>query len=255
MQEAHNVQSFKLGPDYIDTGFHTAITGRPCINLDKFLLTPIGKENNSTEILRSHFYSYSNSADVLIIEADGGIFGDWYHDGNSPAQIACDLDLPVILVADAFTYCQTLGIMLNPLFTFKPGLNLAGIILNKVTSKQHFERITETVDTKNRNKIFGYIPPEETLFINERHLGLKTKSELSEIDIETKIDKISSFFSKQISIDCLKKLQVEQPAIKKTQTSKQKNIKFKIAIAKDKAFSFYLCKNRVNKRLSDWQRK
>jgi cobyrinic acid a,c-diamide synthase len=240
VQNNYSVQSFKLGPDYIDSGYHSAITGKPCINIDKFLLNS-DDSRDAVEIIKNHFYSYSSDSDALVIEAVGGIFDDWYHDGNNPAQIAIDLGINVILVADGFSYCQTLGLMLNPIFEYKKELNISGLIINKVSSKEHYERIVETLSDKHKNKTLGYINGSEELFINERHLGLMTAAELE--NRNSKIPKLAKIFSKSIDLN---KLISNYIVVPNSFTCKKRCLsttKCRIAVAKDKAFSFYYAYN------------
>ncbi|MCP4179304.1 MAG: cobyrinate a,c-diamide synthase [bacterium] len=236
----YRVQSFKLGPDYIDSGYHSSITGKPCVNLDKFLLSSDDSKDVSS-IIKNHFYSYSSDADALVIEAVGGIFDDWYHDGNNPAQIAVDLDVNIILVADGFSYCQTLGIMLNPLFDYKKELNISGLIINKVSSKEHYERIIETLSEEFKSKAIGYINGSEELFINERHLGLMTAPELK--NRSSKIPKLAKIFSNSIDLEkiILNTIEIPDRFINNRKSSSIK--KCRIAVAKDKAFSFYYAYN------------
>ncbi|HJO91960.1 MAG TPA: cobyrinate a,c-diamide synthase [Victivallales bacterium] len=236
----YRVQSFKLGPDYIDSGYHSAITGKPCVNLDKFLLSPDDCKD-AVKVIKDHFYSYSTDAEALVIEAVGGIFDDWYHDGNNPAQIALDLGVNVILVADGFSYCQTLGIMLNPIFEYKKELNISGLIINKVSSQEHYSRIIETLSEKHKRKAIGYISGSEDLFINERHLGLMTAPELKHRS--SKIPRLAEIFSKSIDLEKLISNTIEIPSKFTYKTSSSSIKKCRIAVAKDKAFSFYYAYN------------
>ena len=237
VKNGYNVRSFKLGPDYIDSGYHEKITGKPCINLDKFLLTPVGEEVSQIEIIKEQFNLYASDSDALIIEAVGGLFDDWHKDGNSPYQIAIELGVPVVLVADGYASCQTLGIMLNSLFEYNSELDLAGIIINRVCSEQHFERIIETVKTKYKKRIIGYLLNSKELFINERYLGLTTVPEIK--NIKEHIDNLAKTFNKTLSIDSFIGLTKHFT----TETSKTVGVQIKkcckIAVAKDKAFSFY----------------
>lgn len=238
VKQGLNVRSFKLGPDYIDSSYHARITGKPCINLDKFLLTPFCELDRQKEILRETFYSYASTSDALVVEGVGGLFDDWNNDGNNPAQIAVDLNIPILLIADGFSFCQTLGIMLNPLLEYKPELRIAGVLLNKISSKKHFEKILETISAHHKDKIIGYISADEKLFINERHLGLITESETDNISERTHY--LSDMFSKVIPVDSLLKLQMEIPIVhQKIKTNTHHAEKCRIAVARDKAFSFY----------------
>ncbi|MCX5774142.1 MAG: cobyrinate a,c-diamide synthase [Fusobacteria bacterium] len=232
-----NVRSFKLGPDYIDSSYHAKITGTPCINLDKFLLTPFGENYRQKEILKETFYSYAETSDALVVEGVGGLFDDWNNDGNNPAQIAIDLGIPILLIADGFSFCQTLGIMLNPLFEYNPELKIAGVVLNKISSDKHFEKIIEPISPQHKDKIIGYISADEKLFINERHLGLITESETDNISERTNY--LAEIFSRIINLDFILQLNVEIPLQYLVETISHQKYKCRIAVARDKAFSFH----------------
>ena len=92
-QKGCKVQPFKCGPDYIDTKFHTAVCGRPSINLDTFMATP--------EHVRELFAHYGEDADVCVVEGMMGLFDGYDRDRGSSAEIARVLDIPVVLVVDA----------------------------------------------------------------------------------------------------------------------------------------------------------
>jgi len=238
--QGYSVQSFKLGPDYIDSGHHAMLTGRPCINLDKFLLTPKGLENSSTLILKEHFYSYSEDCDTMVIEAVGGIYDDWYHDGNNPAQIAIDLDLEVILVADGFSYCQTLGIMLNSVINHNKDLKVSSVILNRISSKEHYERILETISPEYKHMFIGFLELDKHLFIPERHLGLATANESD--NILSRKSKLIEIFSK-FNTKYFTQKNIIINSLPKSYVMSTRGKRFRIAIAYDKAFSFYYAYN------------
>ena len=60
------VQSYKVGPDYIDPGFHEIASGRPSHNLDSWLVG----EKKIAEIFSSTF----GDADIAIIEGVMGLY-------------------------------------------------------------------------------------------------------------------------------------------------------------------------------------
>ena len=91
--KGYRVQPFKCGPDYIDTKFHSAVCGRPSINLDTFMASP--------EHVRELFARYGKDADVGVVEGMMGLFDGYDRDQGSSAEIAQTLNIPVVLVVDA----------------------------------------------------------------------------------------------------------------------------------------------------------
>ena len=70
-RQGFKVQPFKVGPDYIDPAFHTAITGRNSINLDSWML--------SDTYIKEMFERYAQEADLSIVEGVMGLY-DGYGD-------------------------------------------------------------------------------------------------------------------------------------------------------------------------------
>ncbi|WP_108651071.1 cobyrinate a,c-diamide synthase [Dongshaea marina] len=238
------VQSFKLGPDYIDAGFHAKITGQPCINLDKYLLTPHGQEVQQQEILRRHFWGYFEENDALIVEAVGGIFDDWDNSDNSPYAQASMLGINIMLVADGFASTQTLGYMLQGLLQRDEEKRILGLLINKASSAQHYRKIIEPLSEPEQALCVGYLPSSAKLYINERHLGLVTQIErlVSGEDIR----EIACLYRETIAADYTHRFKIPQPALNlpgRKPTADTTQLQLKIAIARDQAFSFYYAYN------------
>lgn len=230
------VQSFKLGPDYIDSAHHSSITHQKCVNLDTFLFSGQTKKTNYN-LLKKHFNEYASLSDISVIEAVGGIFDDWNKLGESPADIAIALDLGIILVADGFSYCQTLGIMLNAVISHNTKLNIIGIIINKVHSEIHYQRIIDGIDNSYKNMILGYLKSSESLFIEERHLGLITAPE--SLNIKERADETASNIENFINYKKFSQLISYKQVKFKYSPINKKYSTCKIAIPYDQAFSFY----------------
>lgn len=232
------VRSFKLGPDYIDSAYHAKLTGNPCINLDKFLMTPYGKEDKGSNILKDVFSSYLHESDALVVEAVGGIFDDWNNDGNNPAQIAIDIELPVILVADGYSYCQTLGIMLNSVLEYNKKLQIEGVLINRIACEKQFYKILETMRPEIKSKVIGFVPNDNNLFIEERHLGLITEreSDCPSARVEYLAKKFLNTISEEFLTGLKFKCHVNPNPILTLPSAKKL---CKIAVGRDKAFSFY----------------
>ena len=161
------VQPFKCGPDYIDTKFHTAVCGRPSINLDTFMATP--------EHVRELFSHYGTDADVCIVEGMMGLFDGYDRDRGSSAEIAATLGIPVVLVVDAKSAAYSMAPLLQGFINFRKNVHIAGVIFNKVGSEKHFKMLQEVCDDL-MIKCFGYLPKSAELEQGSRYLGLDFSS-------------------------------------------------------------------------------
>jgi cobyrinic acid a,c-diamide synthase len=165
------VQGFKVGPDFIDPGHHTAVTGRPSRNLDGWMLGGI--------INRDIFARAAAGADVSIIEGMMGLF-----DGSSPvneigssAELAKQLDAPVLLVIDGSAMARSAAAMVSGYATFDPALRVAGVLFNRVSSEGHYKLLKEAVEQETDVVAVGYLRPDPGVTISDRHLGLVTAME------------------------------------------------------------------------------
>ena len=112
VKKGMRVQPFKCGPDYIDTKFHTAVCGRPSINLDTFMA--------SREHVKELFVHYGADADVCIVEGMMGLFDGYDRDKGSSAEIASVLNVPVVLVVDAKSAAYSMAALLHGFLHFTP---------------------------------------------------------------------------------------------------------------------------------------
>lgn len=264
------VQSFKVGPDYIDPMFHRAVTGRPCRNLDPILTSP--------EYVQSCFDRYTQGVDYTVVEGVMGLFDgvsipqtidsinnstditeskslELIPDFASTAHIARLLDLPVILVLDCRSLSGSIAAIAHGFATFDPRVKIAGFILNKVGSDRHAQLLTTALAPLDI-PVLGILRREASIEIPDRHLGLVPTAEL---------DNLSAFFTqlRDLAEECFdwekllplfKKNQQNQKSypplllaqpVQRTQggwggSSPEINpAKIKIAVASDRAFSFY----------------
>lgn len=159
------VQCFKVGPDFIDPGFHTAVTGRVSRNLDGWMM--------GREYCLSSFTKNARDADMVIVEGVMGLYdGLGATEEGSSAQIAKWLNLPVVLIIDGSSFARTAGAVVLGLETFDPALKIAGIIFNKVAGKSHFDMLQQASAEKSRIPVLGYIHRSPDWHTPERHLGL-----------------------------------------------------------------------------------
>ncbi len=166
------VAPFKCGPDFIDPGYHRAVTGRPSINLDGWMC--------GGEFVRQTFQiSLASLAGptVAVIEGVMGLFdgiGASSREGSS-AQIAAITGAPVVLVVNAQGMAASAAALVKGFAGFDPQVRLAGVIFNNVGSDSHGALLREALATHCPEiTCFGCIPRDESLVIPSRHLGLVT---------------------------------------------------------------------------------
>ncbi len=166
------VQPFKVGPDFIDPGFHTMVTGVVSRNLDGWML--------SREANRSVFARGIASADGAVVEGVMGLFDgyDGTTEAGSTAEMAKWLQLPVILVVDARSMARSAAALVHGFCTFDPEIRCAGVIFNRVGSDAHLGFLKEAMVVSHPHiPVIGGFPRQETLNLPERHLGLVTVEE------------------------------------------------------------------------------
>mgnify|MGYP001598813006 CR=1 FL=1 len=225
-------QPFKVGPDFIDPGYHSIVCGRPSINLDSWMMP----QRYVIESFRQH----SEGADIAIIE---GVMGLLDGGDASSAEMARILDLPVILVLDAGGMAETAGAILYGLKNYDKRLNIAGAILNRVGSDIHYKMISEAISGRWGAELFGYIKKDGAIGIKERHLGLVTAIE-NRLSDET-IEQLIRAVEEGVDLDAiLKKSEVrsQESVVTELVPSPQSpapSAKVRLAVAYDEAFSFY----------------
>jgi len=171
MQRGLRVQPYKVGPDYLDTGWHTALCGVPSRNLDSFMLPP--------SILNALFGEHMQQADVAVIEGVMGLFDGYGTDPNycSSAAMAKQLGCPVILLVDGKAVSTSIAATVMGFQHFDPSLNIAGVIVNRVNSDGHFQLLKSAIERYCALPVLGYVPRADGVTLPERHLGLVTARE------------------------------------------------------------------------------
>ncbi|WP_330249253.1 cobyrinate a,c-diamide synthase [Nocardia sp. NBC_00565] len=166
----HRVAPFKVGPDYIDPGYHGLAAGRPGRNLDPVLV--------GAERVVPLYRHGADGCDLAVVEGVMGLF-DGRIDENqsaaiaegSTAQVAGLLGAPVILVVDARGHSQSLAALLHGFATFDAAIRLGGVILNRVGSERHDQVLRAACDRVGL-PVLGSLPRMSELEVPSRHLGL-----------------------------------------------------------------------------------
>ncbi|EGT3571900.1 cobyrinate a,c-diamide synthase [Citrobacter amalonaticus] len=170
-QRGLRVQPCKVGPDYLDTAWHTAISGTASCNLDSFML--------SEPILNALFCEQMQQADIAVIEGVMGLYDGYGTDPNycSTAAMAKQLGCPVILLVDGKAVSTSIAATVMGFRHFDPTLNIAGVIVNRVNSDSHFQLLKTAIERYCAIPVLGYVPRVDGVALPERHLGLVTARE------------------------------------------------------------------------------
>lgn len=161
------VAPFKVGPDYIDPGYHSMASGRPGRNLDSVMC---GDELMAP--LLAHGFVTPDAANIAVIEGVMGLFDGQLGTGRgSSAEIATSIQTPVVVVVDTAHASLTHAAVVAGLATFDPNVTIAGVILNRVASPRHGAEVARGLDRLGI-PVLGRIPRTESIFVPSRHLGL-----------------------------------------------------------------------------------
>lgn len=219
------VQSFKCGPDYIDTFHHSQASSRQGINLDTFMMS-------ETHVKWLYSY-YSNDADVAIVEGVMGLFDGAVKAEGSSAAIAMLLDIPVILVVNAKAMAYSVAPLLYGLKHFNRDLKIAGVIFNFVNTESHYQFLKDACADVGITPL-GYVPVNEAINIPSRHLGLMISPEN---DYNAIIARAAAHISQSVDLDQLLELTMQHaPAYR--ETALPTSSKLRIGVARDSSFIF-----------------
>ncbi|HEY9606026.1 MAG TPA: cobyrinate a,c-diamide synthase [Allocoleopsis sp.] len=239
-RQNRTIQSFKVGPDYIDPMFHTWVTGRPCRNLDPVL--------TSENYVQDCFRDRVRGAEYALVEGVMGLFdgasgrSDW----ASTAHVARLLQLPVLLVLDCSRLSRSVAAIAHGYRSFDPRIQIAGVVLNRVGSDRHLELLKDALEPLQL-PVLGVLRRHDTIKIPDRHLGLVPTAEMVELD--TLIDQLAqlggSCFDWERLFPLLTPPLVRGGILNQTLSAsplvkgKNDQLPIRLAIARDRAFSFY----------------
>ena len=188
------VVSAKSGPDYIDPKFHQASSGIPCINLDAWAMR--------TGQIGSLACSHAHDHEMLLIEGAMGLFDGAADGKGSAGDLAACLGSPVVLVIDCAKQAQSVAALALGFRNFRPDVQLAGVILNRVGSDRH-RAMVETACAQHLPDIpvIGAVRGSNVLSLPERHLGLVQAGEHDALD--GFLDQAAAIISDDVDLDRL----------------------------------------------------
>ncbi len=224
-----SVQPFKAGPDFIDPGLHALVTGTVSRNLDLWMC--------GEDYVRQSLARHSSSADATVIE---GVMG--YFDGHerSTATLAKATGAKVVLVVDAYGMAESAAAIIEGFKNYSKGTGapVDAVIFNRVGSKKHFMRLKDAVSHLDI-EVLGHLSREAAFSMPERHLGLMVAEEapLSKEAIEG----LASVVSEHIDMGRVAELAGgdQAPPFNGKETVVAESRGIRIAVARDRAFSFY----------------
>ncbi len=239
-----HVQGYKVGPDYIDTAFHKAVTGIASRNLDTFLMGEEGVKKSFQK----------GSGNIGIIEGVMGLYdGIGASEKGSTYHVSKLLgNMPIVLVLSPKGQSASICAEISGFKNYKDS-NIVGVVLNSVSEK-YYNLLKYAIEKNCNIKVFGYIPKTPEIALSSRHLGLVQSMEI--LNLEEKLDICANLMEKYVDIDGiinatqeykistdgdLNNSFKEDDKQKSFESLKEesKNRNFKIGVALDKAFSFY----------------
>ncbi len=233
------VQPFKVGPDYIDGGYHTAVANRPSRHLDSWLTSP----RTVLEI----FENNCKDADVAVVEGFMGLFDgitrvvDGAQDFGSTAQIAQILKANVVLVLDVTGMRINAATVVHGFRSFNEKVKVKCVILNNVRSKRQAEWMKQTIESATKVPVVGLIPYSEEIFLPTRLGGLIPIPEKE--TLKTTLSKLVEYVGERVDIDKIfdvAKDAEELPDIdNEVFPSQPEGKKVRLGLAFDEAFNCY----------------
>lgn len=203
----HEVSGHKIGPDYIDPGYHALATGRPGRNLDPHL---VGADL-LVPLLR-HGASVPRQADMAIVEGVMGLFDGAIGRAGfaSTAHVAGVIDAPVLLVVDVSASARTVGAVVHGLRGFDPAVRVAGVILNKAGSARHAEEARAAVAGIGV-PVLGVLFRDDGISAPSRHLGLVPVAERD--DARAALDRLADQIARRVDLAAVVRIARSAPEL------------------------------------------
>jgi len=252
-----SVAPFKKGPDYIDAGWLALAAGRPCYNLDSFLL-------DEDQNLQS-FLSHSIDCDISVIEGNRGLYDGIDLEGStSTAELAKLLKCPVVLCVDCTKITRTMAAVVAGCIQFDRQVSINGVILNRVANARHEKKLHDTIEHYCEIPVLGAIPKLSQQHFPERHLGLVPTPEHDWA--KDSIDAVIRIAQEHLDLKAIQSIAAQAPCLnaeiglRNAETKNQQPAtslpsaarrakggdqqpKPRIGILKDSAFQFYYPEN------------
>ncbi|WP_218128742.1 cobyrinate a,c-diamide synthase [Nonomuraea maritima] len=198
------VSPHKVGPDYIDPGYHALAAGRPGRNLDPWL--------TGEDLVAPLFLHGAAGCDVAVVEGVMGMFdGRGDTDFASTAHVARLLDAPVVLVVDAARQSRSVAALVHGFVTFDPRVRVGGVVLNRVGSARH-EELCRAALAWAGVPVLGAIGRDDAVSAPSRHLGLVPVAE-RESEAVAAVDRLAALVARSCDLDALLRLARSAPPL------------------------------------------
>jgi len=231
-RRGHKVQTFKVGPDFLDPSYLAIASGRPCYNLDGWMM--------GRKYVEGLFARATADADIAVIEGVMGLFDGTGADSleGSTAEIAAWLKAPVVLAADVYGMARSFAALVKGYATFDRKVRISGVIANLCGSERHGKLLAEALRSASLPPLVAAVPRGGLPGLPSRHLGLVTAD--SRNLSPQKLDELADAFEANSSLPDILKLAGEAgPLNAKSPPRRRLPAKVRLGIAFDGAFHFY----------------
>ncbi|MDD5099811.1 MAG: cobyrinate a,c-diamide synthase [Syntrophales bacterium] len=238
-RRGRKVQTFKVGPDFLDPTYLALASGRPCYNLDGWMA--------GRAYCRRLFAEAAADVDHALVEGAMGLFdgAETGGDAGSTAEIARLLDAPIVLIANVHGMGRSFAALVKGYTTFEAGLRFAGVVANRCGSERHAGWLSDALRAAGLPPLLGAIPRGAFPELASRHLGLVTADRRRLPD--SLLDDLADALERCLPMETLfpepdpgerseKKRAI--PTIGKP-GSTQSPIRLRVGVARDAAFHFY----------------
>jgi cobyrinic acid a,c-diamide synthase len=234
-KQGKRVAVFKKGPDFIDAGWLGVAAGRPCYNLDPYMMEP--------ERIRRSFAEHAAGADAAVIEGNRGLYDGVDESGAySTARLSKQLKTPVVLIVDGTKASATVAAVVLGLQQYDEEIALGGVILNNVSTGRHETVIRKAIEKSSGLPVVGVIPRMRGNEFPERHMGLTPFHEHPEV--EQAIQSACNVVERYVDLGALWKIAQSAAETGEADTGSpavphRKEDEVIVGVVRDKAFQFY----------------
>ncbi len=235
-----SVAPFKKGPDYIDPQWISLAANSSCRNLDSFLM--------SRDQIQHSVLQYGSHADIAVIEGNRGLYDGMDEEGTySTAELAIQLESPVILVVDCTKATRTIAALVLGCKHLNPKTPLRGVILNQVSRERQESVIRRAVEHDTGIPVLGSIKKRHDFSFPERHLGLHPPTEQD--SPQCTLRQITDWFEESVDVEQIINIARSAPMIEfeerniEVEKKSNRHKKVRIGIIRDEAFHFYYPEN------------